>query len=124
MAGGRVGQRGGSPGKRLYPGAAAAPQNILTVSSENCPSSLPSPPSLAKRSCVIVMMWQPTASACTRFSTSRGDAQMHSELGAAAMIEIASDMSGIGSTPVSAILPAKIDWYDAAPSFTASVIAS
>ena len=44
---------------------------------------------LCKRSWVIVMMWQPSWSAWTTLSTSRGDAQINSERGAATMMSTA-----------------------------------
>ena len=45
----------------------------------------------------------------------------HSARGAAAMISTASRMIGTGSTPASAIRPAKTEMYEGAPSFTAAV---
>ena len=46
--------------QRSRPAAAASRWNIRTVSNENSARSRPSPPNLASRSLVIVMMWQPT----------------------------------------------------------------
>ena len=75
-----------SPDRSQYPADAASRWNISTVSSENSSRSLPSAPSLASRSCVTVMMWQPMSAAWTMFSTSRGLAQISSAGGAARMI--------------------------------------
>ena len=55
------------------------------------------------------MMWQPTSSAWKMFSSSRGLAQSSSAFGFAAQICAASRMSGTGSTPVSAMRPAKTE---------------
>ena len=58
---------------------------------------------------MTVMMWQPTWSAWTTLRISRGEAQISSECGAAFMISTALAMIGTGSTPASAIRPAKTD---------------
>src|SRR5437879_2658239 len=49
----------------VNPAATASRRNIRTVSRENSVRSLPSRESLAKRSLVTVMTWQPMASAWT-----------------------------------------------------------
>lgn len=68
-----------------------------------------SPASLARRSCVTVMMSQPIASAWHTFNTSRGLAHSNSTSGLVLVSSNASDISGTGSRPVSAIRPAKTD---------------
>src|SRR5215831_10364882 len=109
---------------REKPALTASRWNIWTVSSENCSRFLPSDLIFGSRSLVMVMMWHPTWSAWTRFSTSRGLAQISSARGAAARMSTERAMIGIGSTPASAIRPANTDTYEGAPSLTASVISS
>ena len=60
-------------------------------------------------SCGTVTMWQPLCSAWKMLSTSRTLAQSNSALGWSARIARLARITGIGSTPVSAMRPAKTE---------------